>query len=162
MKTGTVARREPTGFDAALGASTLLVGLVDAVMLLLMVAGAAATPGWGSVAVVAGYSGYLVAVLVLGLLTSAGIVLRSMGATGGLAAKWLPLAFVGARLGLFVLVFVLAAANGTAWLEWAGWELMAFVTYPGSPYFAPTTLLLLILALLNLKARRDGGHDPND
>jgi hypothetical protein len=149
MKADTMARREPTGFDAALGASTLLVGLVDSVLIVLMLIGGARTPGWENVAQVAGYSAYLVAVLVLGLLTSAGIVLRSMGAGGGLAAKWPPLAFVATRLGLFVLVFALAAANGTAWLEWVGWESMVLAM----GYLQPTTLLLLILSLVNLKPR---------
>lgn len=133
-------RPEPTTGDAFLGVGTLGILLVDIVLLVAFLIGIQSNQSdnrarfWSVVL-------FLVALLILGMIAGFGIVLRSLGARGGLAGQRPPFIFMGTRFILLLMPVPLMAAT-----EWGGFASMVFM----AGYIFPATLLLLLLSAINV------------
>ncbi|MEX2377936.1 MAG: hypothetical protein WD848_07905 [Dehalococcoidia bacterium] len=131
--------QEPTAADAVLGVAALGIVAIDFVLMALLIAGTFSPAGEWDLTL------YMVAIAVLGLGAGIGIIMRSLLATGWLAAPWPPVVLTAVRVGLLALVWPIP------WLQWEGWESGFLATFP---YLVPTTVLLILLSLVNLSRRR--------
>ena len=86
----------------------------------------------------------LLAIFVVGLIASVSVILRGFRVRTNWAARWVPVAGFFARFSLVALGFLFMR------IGWDGAESGIFVSF----YLAPTTLLLIVVAMTNY-ARRD-------
>ena len=87
---------------------------------------------------------YLLVIFVVGLIASVSVILRGFRVRTKWAARWVPVAGFFARFSLVALGFLFIR------IGWDGAESGIFVSF----YLAPTTLLLIVVAMTNY-ARRD-------